>query len=258
MVLQSETYGSIDELLGRYVAPMNDFVEELTNHRKFLDLPEDEVDDKLAEQKKANPSSIPYSLCWMEMHPGYASLRFVLSKTARHHPVGISPKGFNWGSQCYSNLEKLLYDFKKNPRGVSAKSNKPAPPKPAPPSGAPRASRWGDRAAQPPPPAAGGWSQPPPPQLPPAPPQPVAAWGAAQASYGSLAPPPPRPPPPSLPPPPRMQPPPPPRPPPPSMQPPPQYGGPPPPGPPPPMFNRPPPRPPQYPPPPPGGPPLYQ
>ena len=228
---------------------MNDYVEELTNHRKFLDLPEDEVDDKLQELKKANLSSIPYHLCWMEMHPGYASLRFVLSKTPRHHPIGISPKGFNWNTQCYSSLEKLLYDFKKNPRGTSKKPAAPKPP--AAVATPPRASRWGDRATQPlPPPAAGGWGQPPP-----LPPQPVTGWGAAAmaaAAYGTKpAAQPVRPPPPNLPPPPR---PPPPTavlpPPPPNLQapPPPPPGG----------FSRPPPpRPSGFPPPPPGGPPMY-
>ncbi|CAB9510636.1 Ty 6 homolog [Seminavis robusta] len=182
--IKNETYGSIDELLGRYIAPMNDYVEELTSHRKFLDLPEDEVDEKLQELKQKNPASIPYHLCWMEMHPGYASLRFVLSKTPRHHPVGISPKGFNWGSQCYSNLDKLLNEFKRNPRGVSTKSSRSSssPPRnnPAPP---PRPSRWG---AKPPPPSFG---QPPPPAAPAAP--------AVGGSSGWGAPPP-RPPPPTF------------------------------------------------------------
>lgn len=242
--IKNETYGSIDELLGRYIAPMNDYVEELINHRKFLDLPEDEVDEKLQEAKKKNPAAIPYHLCWMEMHPGYGSLRFLLAKTPRHHPVGISPKGYNWGSQCYSSLDKLLNDFKKNPRGVSSRSNRPPPPSDG---GAPRASRWGAR-PPPPPPALGGWSQPPPPPLPQAP----AIGGGFSNSYS--APPPPRPPPPNLPPP--MGLPPPPRPPPPSFNQPPSNLPPPPPRMGLPLPPHAPPRPPNY---PPGGPPppLY-
>ena len=107
---------------------MNDYVEELTNHRKFIDLPEDEVDKKLTDQKRANPKSIPYALCWYEMHPGYASLRFVLSQNPRSHPIGISPKGFSWGASHFTNLDLLLNEFKKNPRGTSVQPKRPPPP----------------------------------------------------------------------------------------------------------------------------------
>jgi transcription elongation factor SPT6 len=224
--VKNEIYGSIDELLGRYIAPMNDYVEELINHRKFADLPEDELDDKLKADKAKNPNGVFYNICWMEMHPGYGSLRFVLSSTPRHQPVGISPSGFVWGSKTYSSLDVLLNEFKKNPRGSSsagrpdAPSNRPPPPKTE--DGAPKASRWGTK---PPAPPAWGHAPPPPPQAA------VGGWGgaaAASASGGSWG----QPPPPGMPPPPSG------------------YGHPPPPSrPPPPTFNRP---------PPPGPPPQYQ
>lgn len=248
-LLKDESYGSIDELLGRYIAPMNDYVEELVNHRKFVDLPEDEVDKKLKEQKRANPQSIPYALCWLEMHPGYASLRFVASSTPRNHHVGINPKGFSWGTKQYSNLDKLINDFKKNPRGSTSKpKDRPPPPRPAPPSDQPTPrSRFGPRPTPPPPEAPSGWNRPPAPPLPPAA-LPVhvggGGWGApVPVQHGGWSsqpapprPPPPRPPPPNLPPPPAYRQPPPRAPPPPSRPPPPPlgYGGPPPGAPPPP------------------------
>lgn len=227
--IKDETYGSIDELLGRYVAPMNDYVEELLNHRKFVDMLEDDLDERLRKEKTKSPKGVFYNLCWMEMHPGYASLRFIMSSTPRHHAVGISPSGFVWGSKTYSSLDMLLNDFKKNPRGTSAaKRSAPAsrpqvpPPKP-PPGGPPKPSRWGDKAAAPPAPPAWG--------VPPAPPvQTAGGWNgaAAAASGGQWG----QPPPPGMPPPPTG------------------YGRPPPPaGPPPPTFGRP---------PPPGPPPSYQ
>ena len=146
------------------------------NHRKFVDMPEDELDERLRKEKTANPKGIFYNICWMEMHPGYACLRFILSSTTRAHPIGISPNGFVWGTIKYPNLDKLLNDFKKNPRGSSttkrpASSNGAQPQKPT----EPRASRWGSRPPPPsaPPPAWGSQSaaQPPP-----------AQWGAASAS----------------------------------------------------------------------------
>jgi hypothetical protein len=144
---------------------MNDFVEELVNHRKFMDLPEDEVDEKLKAMKKEQPRSIPYALCWMEMHPGYASLRYVSTVTPRNHSIGISPNGFLWRENSYSNLDQLLNAFKKNPQGVSkptttssATVQRAAVDKPVP------TSRWGpSRPPAPrtqPPPAAPSTSMP--------------------------------------------------------------------------------------------------
>jgi transcription elongation factor SPT6 len=161
--VKGETYGSIDELLGRFIAPMNDLVEELVNHRKFVEFSEDELDEKLKAQKKASPSSIPYNVCWMEMHPGYASLRFILSSTPRQHPIGISSNGFVWGTKTFKSLDLLLNDFKKNPRGTSVTKSREATSADGSSSGlTAKGSRWGKRTPAPsiPPPA---WNQPPPP-----------------------------------------------------------------------------------------------
>ncbi len=113
-------YGSIDELLGRYIAPMNDRVEEIQHHRKFVDKLEDELDTQLYEMKKANANGVFYFICWSESYPGYISLRFIMSRTARNHTIGISPEGFVWNGKTYNNLDKLLNDFKKNPSGKNS------------------------------------------------------------------------------------------------------------------------------------------
>jgi transcription elongation factor SPT6 len=124
-VLQKEVYESIDELLGRYIAPMNDRVEEVQHHRKFLDKLEDEVDDILQEMRRKNPAGIAYFICWSESYPGYVSLRFIMSRTPRHHTIGISPDGFVWGSKTFSNMDRLMNDFKKNPAGQGARPPNP-------------------------------------------------------------------------------------------------------------------------------------
>lgn len=115
--LQKEVYESIDELLGRYIAPMNDRVEEVQHHRKFLDKLEDEIDAKMLDMKKAQPAGVYYFICWSESYPGYVSLRFIMSRTPRSHTIAISPDGYVWGSRTFSNIDKLLNEFKKNPSG---------------------------------------------------------------------------------------------------------------------------------------------
>ena len=163
---QKEVYGSIDELLGRFIAPMNDRVEEVIHHRKFMDKLEDEVDSLIVEMKKAQPKAFLYFICWSECYPGYVSLRFITNKTPRNHTIGISPDGFVWGAKAYSSMDRVINEFKKNPAGPHAR---PRPPpsgggsltssmqatasssRPSEPAN--RQSRWGGSVAMPPPPA---------------------------------------------------------------------------------------------------------
>jgi len=175
LIIKKEVYESIDELLGRYIAPMNDRVEEIQHHRKFLDMPEDSIDQKLAQMKKVTPAGVFYFICWNESYPGYASLRFIMSRTPRVHIVGLSPEGFVWGSKTFSSVDRLLNEFKKNPAGPGARpashqrpgssSANSASSRGAPsshtgtsshtgrPEDSSRPSRWGARSARPPPPS---------------------------------------------------------------------------------------------------------
>ncbi len=210
--IKNETFGSIDELLALYISPMNDRVEELIEHKKFLNKSEYEVDEVLRDLKQKTPSGVFYFLCWNEKFAGYASLRYILNETPRYHHVGITPEGFNWCQSNYSKIDYLLNDFKKAPRGkvnnsseattTSARSSR---------TSGDRKSRYGSRAPsvprQPPKwtapatqghPNSSGYGRPPPPALPPPPqhaypPAPPVGGGWAQQ----------RPPPPVLPPPPQ-------------------------------------------------------
>ncbi|EED89929.1 SUPT6H,-like protein to suppressor of ty 6 [Thalassiosira pseudonana CCMP1335] len=121
LIIKREVYESIDELLGRYIAPMNDRVEEVIHHRKFMDKLEDEVDAKIVEMKQAQPKGVFYHVCWSESYPGYVSLRFIMNRTPRNHTIGITPDGFAWGSMNFNSMDRLLNAFKKNPGGPGSR-----------------------------------------------------------------------------------------------------------------------------------------
>lgn len=187
-------FGSIDELIVRYFGKMNEFVEEIVNHRKFETSTEDVVDENLKAQKQANPKSVPYCLCWSEQVPGSISLRYILNTTNRNHRIKITPDGFLWENKLFPTVDRLLNAFKKNPHGKSGGVKKTAaatkPSIAAEPAAATTRSRWGSRVAAPvaaPAPAVplvNAWQQQPPP--PPARPPPVPVVAAA-----NLPPPPP-------------------------------------------------------------------
>jgi len=121
LIIKKEVYGSIEELMGRYIAPMNDRLEEVQHHRKFLDKLEDEVDDKLQLMKKSNPAGMFYFICWNESYPGYVSLRYITNRTPKHYIIGISPDGFVWGPKTYDSMDRLMDDFKKKAAGHGAR-----------------------------------------------------------------------------------------------------------------------------------------
>eukprot|EP00978_Attheya_sp_CCMP212_P014801 scaffold37899_cov60-Attheya_sp.AAC.2 len=88
---------------------------------------EDDLDQKLKDIKKANPAGIHYFVCWNEEHPGYISLRFIMSNTPRHHNLALHPEGFMWGHTNFPSLDHILNSFKKNPRGPGGSgSNQPS------------------------------------------------------------------------------------------------------------------------------------
>jgi transcription elongation factor SPT6 len=169
--IKDEAYGSIDELLARFIAPMNERVEELTTYRKFLHFSEADVDEKLRDMKKENAEGVFYFLCWNEKFPGYASLRFIFN-TPRDHAIGITPDGFSWSKKMYPNLDALINAFKTNPRGaVSVASSRQSANSSLRSVDTSKSSRWGGRSTESsvprPPPGAPTWNTAPRP-LPPA------------------------------------------------------------------------------------------
>jgi len=208
--IKNDTYGDIDELLARYVSPLNERVEEVMHHRKFLNMQKEDVDQKLRDFKKQNPKGVGYFLCWSDRYPGCISLRFIVNSN-RSHLISISLEGYVWAKKTFPEMDLLLNHFKKNPSGQSSTPSSARAPARAPARtpAVPEAkvSRWGAksnslppapaaRAAPPPPPTQpasnggdGGWGQapaamaanpgwnqaprPPPPVMPPPPQYPV-------------------------------------------------------------------------------------
>jgi len=173
--IKNDVYGDIDELLARYVSPLNERVEEVIHHRKFLNMEKDDIDRRLRDAKKAHPSGVFYHLCWCDRYPGCISLRFIIN-TNRSHLISISLEGFVWAKKVYPEMDLLLNQFKKNPSGQPAgrvgqpagRVGQPAGRVALPPK--PRTSRWDAKTNPPPPPqhppphppsaSNGGWGVP--------------------------------------------------------------------------------------------------
>lgn len=147
-ILQNEVYESIDELIGRYFEPMNHQCELIVSHRKFLNLPESEVDAQLKRSKETNPKGFFYFLCWKQGSPGSFSLRYIRTTTPRYHKIEVTPDGYEWktigGMKAYGNIDQLINAFKKNPTGMTQAQQQQAQ---AQATGSRRTGRWGERPA---------------------------------------------------------------------------------------------------------------
>ena len=60
---QKDKYDDLDEIMARYIEPMNELVTDLVEHRKFLNLTKAGVDERLEKDFEASGrKSVPYYL----------------------------------------------------------------------------------------------------------------------------------------------------------------------------------------------------
>lgn len=149
----------------------------------------------MRKQKEANPSTIPYALCWYEGHPGYVSLRFIGGSTVRFHSISISPKGYSWANSTFPSVDNLINAFKRRPQGPRiSKPQKPTTSSTKETKPATARGRWGDketRANRPPPPPVPkpSYTNAPPQQWNHPPPPPAIPGGVVANAWGSTQPP---------------------------------------------------------------------
>lgn len=117
LVLKDETYEDLDEILARYISPMNDLVEDVRNHPKFRDQPRNDIFKELGELKQQNPKSFPYAMYFSTEHPGCVVITYVTNKTPRNLYAQFGPNGLRFfgkiSSKPLSRINDALNFFKK-------------------------------------------------------------------------------------------------------------------------------------------------
>ena len=96
-VSQCRSRADLDELLARYVLPMNDLTEDVCRHRKYdaeLHGPPDAASEKLMALRRAAPSSIPYVLWVDPRYPGRFALTYLAPRASRpkNEWVKVTPR----------------------------------------------------------------------------------------------------------------------------------------------------------------------
>jgi len=122
LMIGTDRFDDLDEVVAMYVEPFVGFLGEARVHRKFNPGNQEQVSQDVKEEKKANPSSIPYylSIATENKRTGRLSLTYHPHKSADREPrkedVQISPKGFRFREKTFHSLDQMIGWFKKHMR----------------------------------------------------------------------------------------------------------------------------------------------
>jgi len=194
--ISDEEYEDLDELLARYILPMNDLTEDVVRHRKYdatIGEPEGAA-EKLRGLRRGAPSSIPYVMWVDPRYPGRFALTYLAPRAAncRNEWVKVTPEGLELRERRYFATDEVLNYFKRHAKDW-AKGAKLAPHRAEPKKAVPQQQQWAPPVQQQQqwaPPPQQQWGQQPPPQN--APWQQQPGWGAPVPQQGWAPPPPPQ------------------------------------------------------------------
>eukprot|EP00026_Physarum_polycephalum_P000177 Phypoly_transcript_00177.p1 GENE.Phypoly_transcript_00177~~Phypoly_transcript_00177.p1 ORF type:complete len:1792 (+),score=500.68 Phypoly_transcript_00177:82-5457(+) len=127
-------YDDLDEIVARYMDPINFFVLEMINYRKFKRSSQQEVDQLVTFEKGASPTSIPYYITAPKEHPGRFEITYMPSTRLKHEFITVNPEGFSFRKQPFKSVEQLIKWFKLHYRDpiLPPKKADEKPPTPAP------------------------------------------------------------------------------------------------------------------------------
>lgn len=108
LVIKEENYENIDELIARFVDPMNSLVDDVVRYKYFKSGQLEEVQEDLIKQKKEHPSRIPYSIHLYNKFPGCFSITFIARETPHSCHMEVKPGGFRFFGRIESSILPTL------------------------------------------------------------------------------------------------------------------------------------------------------
>lgn len=108
LVVKEEPYENIDELIARFVDPMNELVDEVLRYKYFKNMSLEEVHEDLIKQKKAHPSRIPYTIHVYSKFPGCFSITFIARTTPHSCHMEVKSGGFRFFGRIESSILPTL------------------------------------------------------------------------------------------------------------------------------------------------------
>ena len=113
--INNEEYEDLDEILAMHVNKMSIFLKELRSHKCFKPPSKEDIralDLLLTEEKRLNPSRIPYFVSPSVNIPG----KFILAYTPKSKTlcdyISLKPQGLKFRNKLFDSLSQLLKWFK--------------------------------------------------------------------------------------------------------------------------------------------------
>ena len=130
-----QEFEDLDEILARFIHPMGQLARELHAHKSYRSADGGNVNKlmaMLAEEKKHQPSRIPYYFSASKQLPGKYVLAYQPTSKAKIEYVSLTPEGYRYRGLIHSDVNSLLKYFKEHyreppPRPVLPGSAQPTP-----------------------------------------------------------------------------------------------------------------------------------
>ncbi|KRZ60152.1 Transcription elongation factor SPT6, partial [Trichinella nativa] len=118
LIIGSEVYEDLDEILARFVHPVAMSVREVLTYKYYRDSNGGDtqiLENFLVEEKQKNGGNkIPYSLSACKDYPGKFLLSYLPNTHVRHEYFTALPDGFRFRGRVFNNLNNLLAWFKQH------------------------------------------------------------------------------------------------------------------------------------------------
>lgn len=108
LIIKEEKYENIDELIARFVDPMNSLVDDVIRYKYYKNVSKESVEEDLIKQKKEHPSRIPYALHVYSKFPGCFSITYIARETPRSCHMEVKSGGFRFFGRIESSILPTL------------------------------------------------------------------------------------------------------------------------------------------------------
>ena len=111
--MDRDIYESLDEIIERYIKPCNALVVQIREHKKFMDEEIEYVKQTLIDEKKNEPTLIPYYISFSNQTPQCLVLSYIPKHyDTKHEYIKIKPDGLLFHELKFNSIKKLIAWFK--------------------------------------------------------------------------------------------------------------------------------------------------
>lgn len=119
--IRKETYEDLDEIVGRYITPINAWLADVYSSEKFKDVDLAEAKKLCNDAKEAEPQRIPYFLIPYENSAGTLILVYRPGSTVRRALVTVTPEGYKFEGKVFKQFAKVVAYFKANYKRIGVR-----------------------------------------------------------------------------------------------------------------------------------------